>query len=87
VYAVQVNHRDAALQGLMERGIGCGIHYPIPVHLQQAYRSLGYKLGEFPVAEDCADRFLSLPMFPELTTEQVDFVVQELKTNLEKHGE
>jgi len=78
VYAVRVQDRDHVLKRLCERGIGCGVHYPIPIHLQPAYQSLGYKTGDFPVAEQCALEFLSLPMFPELTTVQVERVVQEL---------
>ena len=53
------------------RGVACGIHYPIPVHLQEAYRFLGYNKGSFPVAERCADEFLSLPMYPEMTKEMI----------------
>jgi dTDP-4-amino-4,6-dideoxygalactose transaminase len=78
VYAVRVPNRDQMLKGLADRGIGCGVHYPIPIHLQPAYRALGYKPGDFPVAEQCAQEFLSLPMFPELTTAQVETVVQAL---------
>jgi dTDP-4-amino-4,6-dideoxygalactose transaminase len=64
---------------MAERGIACGIHYPVPVHLQEAYRFLGHGKGSFPVAERCADQFLSLPMYPELTPEQIGLVVRELK--------
>jgi dTDP-4-amino-4,6-dideoxygalactose transaminase len=80
LYAVRVKQRDRLLQALGERGIGCGIHYPIPVHLQEAYRFLGYAVGSLPVAERCANEFLSLPMFPELTAEQVESVVTELRS-------
>lgn len=80
VYAVRVRNRDFVLKALGERGIGCGIHYPVPVHLQEAYRHLGYGPGSYPVAEKCAGEFLSLPMFPELRPEQVEAVVAELKT-------
>ena len=73
---------SAILQAMANRGIACGIHYPIPVHLQQAYRFLGHRKGSFPVAERCAEEFLSLPMYPELTTMQSDAVVHELKTLL-----
>jgi dTDP-4-amino-4,6-dideoxygalactose transaminase len=60
----------------------CGIHYPVPVHLQEAYAFLGHRRGAFPVAERCADEFLSLPMFPELTSEQIQTVVTGLKACL-----
>lgn len=79
VYAVRVPERDRVLQALAERGIACGIHYPVPVHLQEAYRFLGYAPGAFPVAERCAREFLSLPMYPELTAEQIETVARELQ--------
>jgi dTDP-4-amino-4,6-dideoxygalactose transaminase len=79
IYAVRVEDRNQVLQALGERGIGCAIHYPIPVHLQEAYEFLGYTRGSFPVAERCAEEFLSLPMFPELAKEQIQTVAQELK--------
>jgi len=82
VYAVRVANRDAVLKAMGDRGIGCGIHYPVPVHLQNAYAELGHKRGDFPVSEACADSFLSLPMFPELTDAQIDMVVAELKAVL-----
>ena len=72
LYVVRVENRDAVIKELTARGIGCGIHYPIPIHLQEAYRSLGYRRGSFPVAEAFASELLSLPMFPELTPEQVE---------------
>jgi len=78
IYAIRVQRRDQVLQALASRGVSCGIHYPVPVHLQEAYSSLGYARGSFPVAERCADEFLSLPMFPELTPEQVEYVGQEV---------
>ncbi len=67
---------------LAERGISCGIHYPVPIHLQKAYRSLGLGIGSFPVAEQCAKEFLSLPMFPELSLEQIEIVVREVKSRV-----
>jgi dTDP-4-amino-4,6-dideoxygalactose transaminase len=78
VYAVRVKDRDVVLKHLSERGIGCGVHYPVPVHLQPAYSFLGHKEGDFPVSEKCSKEFLSLPMFPELTTAQIEAVVQAL---------
>jgi dTDP-4-amino-4,6-dideoxygalactose transaminase len=82
LYVVRMQDRDRVLQAMANRGIACGIHYPIPVHLQEAYRFLGHRKGSFPVAERCAEEFLSLPMYPELTTTQMGVVVDELKTVL-----
>jgi dTDP-4-amino-4,6-dideoxygalactose transaminase len=82
VYAVRVRQRDALLERLGKAGIHCGIHYPVPVHLQHAYRELGLGPGSFPVAERCAQEFLSLPMFPELTQQQVQAVSRELELAL-----
>jgi dTDP-4-amino-4,6-dideoxygalactose transaminase len=79
IYAVRVRERDHILEALADKGISCAIHYPIPVHLQEAYQFLGCKEGSFPVAERCAQEFLSLPMFPELTREQIQAVAAELK--------
>src|SRR5947208_10073298 len=76
VYAIRVQERDEVRRFLEEKGIGCGVHYPIPIHLQEACRSLGYAEGSFPVAEDLAEEFLSLPMFPELTEEQTEYVAR-----------
>jgi dTDP-4-amino-4,6-dideoxygalactose transaminase len=70
------------LRQLADRGVACGIHYPIPIHLQQAYAGLGLRVGSFPVAERCAQELLSLPMFPELTSGQIQTVVTELKAVL-----
>ena len=79
VYAVRVQNRNQVLQSMADKGIGCAIHYPIPVHLQEAYRFLGLGKGSFPVAEICAEEFLSLPMFPELSNAQIHAVADELK--------
>ena len=67
---------------LEEKGIGCGVHYPIPVHRQKAYAHLGYEEGSFPIAETTAEEFLSLPMFPELTSGQIDLVAEALKESI-----
>jgi dTDP-4-amino-4,6-dideoxygalactose transaminase len=74
VYAVRVQERDAVLRYLQEKEVGCAVHYPVPIHLQEAGRNLGYTTGAFPIAETLANQFLSLPMFPELTTEQIEYV-------------
>lgn len=69
VYAVRTSQRDALQQSLQEQEIQTGIHYPIPVHLQPAYADLGYQPGDFPHSEAASREVLSLPMYPELTTE------------------
>ncbi len=67
--------RDAVLAALHAAGVGAGIHYPVPVHLQGAFTGLGYRRGDFPVAEKAAESMLSLPLFPHLSEEQIDHVV------------
>lgn len=79
VYAVQLDDRDAARRRLAEAGIGTGAHYPVPVHLQPAYADLGYRRGDFPVAERLAARTLSLPMYPELSADQIARVAEVLR--------
>jgi dTDP-4-amino-4,6-dideoxygalactose transaminase len=79
IYAVRVDHRDDVMKSLAERNIHCGVHYPIPIHLQDAYKFLGYSRGSFPVTEEHADELLSLPMFPELTQKQIGQVCREIK--------
>src|SRR4030042_6922146 len=70
LYAIRVQNRDALIRALAEKEIHCGIHYPIPLHLQDAYNALGFGKGRFPVAEKVASEFVSLPMFPELEQAQ-----------------
>jgi len=78
LYVIRVKQREKLQQFLTDRGIGTGIHYPIPLHLQNAYRSLGYREGDFPVAEMTSREILSLPMFPTLTRGDVECVVQSI---------
>ncbi len=82
IYAIRVPGRDGLLKTLGDQGIGCGIHYPVPIHLQQAYANLGLGPGTFPVAEKCAAEFLSLPMYPELTAAQIGHVTDSLAAAL-----
>jgi len=84
VYAVRVQDRDEVMQRMATRGVNCAVHYPVPIHLQEAYRFLGYGAGSFPVTERCAREFLSLPMYPELRPEQIRFVVDTLKESLRR---
>jgi dTDP-4-amino-4,6-dideoxygalactose transaminase len=79
IYAIRVQERDDVMALLGQKGIGCAVHYPVPIHLQEAYSSLGLERGAFPVAERCAAEFLSLPIYPELTSAQVELVVQAVK--------
>ena len=79
VYAVRVPHRDAWRDRLAARQVQTGIHYPTPIHLQPAYRDLGYRIGEFPVSESVATEVLSLPMFPELTETQIGMIAQQFR--------
>jgi len=78
LYVVQVPDRDAVLRRLNAAGVGAGIHYPTPVHLQPAFAGLGHRPGDFPVTEAAAQRILSLPLYPGISPEQQRRVVQEL---------
>ena len=82
IFALCYPERDRLISNLSKRGIGCGIHYPKPLHLQKAYTFLGQRAGAFPIAEECAIRQLSLPMYPELTTEQIDYVADEVSKEI-----
>jgi dTDP-4-amino-4,6-dideoxygalactose transaminase len=82
IYAVRVQNRDKLMSALGEKGISCGIHYPIPIHLTDAYKFMSLGKGSFPAAEKCADEFLSLPMYPELSEEQINYVCSEIKSLL-----
>jgi dTDP-4-amino-4,6-dideoxygalactose transaminase len=78
IFAVRVPRRDAVLGALNAAGIGAGVHYPVPIHLQGAFKQLGYRRGDFPVAERAADEMISLPLFPEITEQQQQQVVTQL---------
>jgi len=85
LYAVQVERgRDEVLAELQAAGIGAGVHYPVPVHLQPAFRELGYAEGSFPVTERAAGRILTLPLFPQLTEDQQTRVAETLAKALTK---
>ena len=79
LYVILVENRDELQKYLQEKGIATGLHYPLPLHLQKAYAHLGYKKGDFPVAESAAERLLSLPMYPELAAEQIEYVCTSIK--------
>jgi dTDP-4-amino-4,6-dideoxygalactose transaminase len=79
LFVVRLPDRDKALKELSARGIGVGLHYPIALHLQTAYQDLGWHRGDFPESELAAETILSLPMFPHISEEQVDYVCRSLK--------
>jgi dTDP-4-amino-4,6-dideoxygalactose transaminase len=79
LYVIQVDGRDHVVSGLGARGIGAGIHYPVPIHLQEAYRARGFGAGTFPVTEEAAKRILSLPMYPEMTEPDVRRVADSVR--------
>ncbi len=79
LYVIRVPNRDAVLKKLRDAGIGAAVHYPRPIHLEGAMQHLGYRAGDFPIAERAASEILSLPMFPEITEEQQVRVVESLR--------
>ena len=85
LYVIRTPERDAMLKALEGKGIGAGVHYPVPLHLQPAYTSLGYKAGELPVSEEVAATCLSLPLYPEMSDEQQDQVVDAVRQFMEAH--
>ena len=84
MFVVRVRNRDGTLRRLKEAGISAGIHYPIPLHLQPALRWLGYRNRDFPHAEQAASEVLSLPMYPEITKDQIATVAQALLSAAEE---
>lgn len=80
VFAVRVlnGKRDELIQYLEDRNIGCNVHYPIPIHMQKCYQSLGYKLGDFPSAESSADELISLPLDAYHTEDEIKFVIKAI---------
>jgi dTDP-4-amino-4,6-dideoxygalactose transaminase len=78
LYVIRVQNRDDLQQYLAQRGIATGLHYPTPIHLQPAYAELDYQPGDFPITEALAHEILSLPMFPELSSEAVRYVVDAI---------
>lgn len=84
IYAIQALQRKELMAYLEEKDISCGIHYPTPIHLQKAYRHLGLTRGAYPNTESACQRLLSLPMYPELTRDQVDYVAGAIRSFLSK---
>jgi dTDP-4-amino-4,6-dideoxygalactose transaminase len=79
MYVIRVAQRDALMAYLKEQGISCGIHYPVPLHLQPAYASYGFRKGQFPISEKLCSEILSIPLYPELTEKQLQYVVNHIK--------
>lgn len=86
LFVIQIPSRDQVFSSLREDGIGVGIHYPIPLHLQPAYRYLGIGAGSFPVTETCASRVLSLPLYPEMTMEQATWIAERVRFHVEQNS-
>ncbi|MBU0484848.1 MAG: DegT/DnrJ/EryC1/StrS family aminotransferase [Proteobacteria bacterium] len=79
LFVILVDDRNQVMTALNEKGISAALHYPVPLHRQKAYAEMNLEEGSFPVAEECARKLLSLPMFPELTKEQITYVCESLK--------
>lgn len=80
MYEIRTPRRDELMEYLKKQGISCGIHYPLPLHLQPAYRHLGFVKGDFPISEQLATEILSIPIYPELTTEQQQYIIDHITT-------
>jgi dTDP-4-amino-4,6-dideoxygalactose transaminase len=80
IYSIRTKHRDKLQEYLNECGIGTMVHYPVPPHLQNAYKELPYKKGSFPIAEETANTCLSLPLYPGLTENDMEYIVEQIKT-------
>lgn len=78
LFVVESKKRSSLMSFLSQNGIDTLIHYPVPIHLQKCYKILGYKIGDFPVAEKLANSLLSLPMYPELSNEKVKWIIKQM---------
>jgi dTDP-4-amino-4,6-dideoxygalactose transaminase len=79
-YVIRSEQRDRLKEFLQEKGVPTAIYYPLPLHLQKCFSYLGYKEGDFPVAEEAARKVLALPIYPELTSDQQDFIVSSIQS-------
>ena len=79
IYPILVDSPDDVIDRMKERDVFCARHYPVPIHLQDAYSEMGLAAGSFPIAESSAERELSLPMFPELSEDQIRYVCDTLR--------
>jgi dTDP-4-amino-4,6-dideoxygalactose transaminase len=81
LYVIHTDNRDQLQNHLNQNGIATGLHYPLPLHLQAAYRHFGHQKGDFPITEASAARLLSLPMYPELTQTQIEYIATTIKNH------
>ena len=79
MYIIQSEDREAMLNKLKEKGVATGVYYPVPLHLQKVYKDLGYKEGDMPVSEYLSHRTFAIPVYPELTEEEVDYIINSIK--------
>jgi dTDP-4-amino-4,6-dideoxygalactose transaminase len=85
LFILQSENRERIVQQLKEKGIATGIYYPVPLHLQKAYEKLGYKSGDMPVAEHLSRRIFAIPCFPELTAQEMAYIIEALKSSAIPH--
>ncbi|WP_238883042.1 DegT/DnrJ/EryC1/StrS aminotransferase family protein [Clostridium sp. YIM B02551] len=81
MYILQSEERESVLEELKEKGIATGVYYPVPLHLQKVYKNLGYKEGDFPNAEYLSHRTFAIPVYPELTSDQVNYIIDSVKNS------
>ncbi len=86
LFVIQTPRREELQKYLQDHDVATGLHYPVPLHLQQCFAHLGYKLGQFPVSEQLGNQCLSLPMFPEMTDDQIIYVCDHVKSFFATHG-
>lgn len=81
MYILQSENREEILTKLKDRGVATGVYYPVPLHLQKVYKDLGYKEGDMPVSEYLSHRTFAIPVYPELTDDQIKYIVDSVKNN------
>jgi dTDP-4-amino-4,6-dideoxygalactose transaminase len=86
LYVIHVSNRDKLIEHLTKNGVGSGLHYPLPVHLQPCYKHLGFKKGDFPNTEQLAEQLISLPIYPGMLIEQANYVIKEVKNFVDGQG-
>ena len=82
LFVTRVSNRDQVWDKLKARGVGAGVHYPVPLHLQPTYAYLGHRRGDFPETEAAADSVLSLPLYAEMRDEQIEYVVEAVRESI-----